>query len=57
MKPQYVTLYQIYDQEGNKKLKPFHVYESAVYMNEFCNINGVIEEIEISIEEYLPKEI
>lgn len=55
MKTKHVTLYQIYDQEGNKKLEPFHVYESAVYMNEFCNINGIIEEIEMPITEFLNK--
>lgn len=57
MKTKHVTLYQIYDQQGNKKLEPFHVYESSVYMNEFCNINGIIEEIEMILEDYLTKEV
>lgn len=56
MKTKYVTLYQIYDRNGNKKLQPFHVYEAAVYMNKLCDINGIVEEIEISLEDYLTKE-
>ena len=55
MKTKHVTLYQIYDKHGNKKLQPFHVYEAAVYMTELCGINGIVEEIEMSLKDCLIK--
>ena len=51
MKPKFLTIYQIYDINGNKVYEPFYSLESAEFMKEFSAIDGQIDEIEV---EFVP---
>lgn len=47
LKPKFLTIYQIYDINGNKVYEPFYSRESAEFMKEFSAIDGQIDEIEV----------
>lgn len=42
----FITLYQIYDDQGNKKYEPFYHQESAEYMMQYSGITGQVIEVE-----------
>lgn len=46
MKIKFITLYQIYDDQGNKRYEPFYCQESAKYMMQYLGITGQVIEVE-----------
>ena len=51
MSQKFLTIYQIYDINGNNAYEPFYSLESAEFMKEFSAIDGQIDEIEV---EFVP---
>jgi hypothetical protein len=50
-KTKIIPMYQIYDDQGNKRYEPFYCQESAEYMMQYSGITGQVIEIET---EFIP---
>lgn len=49
MSQKFLTIYQIYDINGNKAYEPFYSLKSAEFLKEISAIDGQIDEIEVEV--------